>query len=201
MDAHINDDIHILEEGNSTRILGAHIGNHIDSAGVWARQMEKIIVALDRWDRTHPTLQGKAHIVRMVVGGMSQYLTAVQGSPAKVTKSLHKIIRNFFWGTSAPPPVAEKYLFAPLSKGGWNLLNITARNNAIKLMKLKKLTDYGPQRPLWADAATALILAHIPKTEWCRGDSLSMKSLFLQDIFKRSNYRSLQPARGTYIDP
>ena len=124
----------------------------------------------------------------MVVGGMTQFLTSVQHTPAKVTKTLNKIIRNFFWGTPSPPPVAEKYLFLPAEEGGWNLLNIEARNDAIKLAKLKKLIDYGPNRAAWADAAVALTLAHLPKSEQRRGDASSIISPFLQDIYKRSHH-------------
>ena len=69
VDDTIDDNIRILQDGHSTRYLGAHIGNHTDSSGIWSSHIEKINTALDRWDRIHPTLQGRAHVIRMVVGG------------------------------------------------------------------------------------------------------------------------------------
>ena len=189
-DNRIDDSIAILQDGESTRLLGAQVGNDIDQVGVWTHQIEKIRSALNRWDAIHPTFQGRSHIIRMIVGGMTQYLTAAQGMPNCVCDTLAKLIRNFFWG-NAHSTVAEQYLFLPIVEGGWNLLDIRSRNDAIALTKLKRLTDFGPSRPAWADAAFVIFIASIPQSERARGDERSMHTPLLQRIWQRDQYGGL----------
>lgn len=180
--------IKILEDGESTRLLGAQVGYNLDESEIWSRQIEKITSALNRWDCIHPTLQGQSHIIRMVVRGMTQYLTAAQGMPNGVCNTLARQIRNFFWAGNTHSMVAEQYLFLPTTEGGWNLLDIKSRNEAITITKIKRLTDFGPSRPAWADAAVATMIALIPQSERARGDELSMHTPFLQNIWKRTRY-------------
>lgn len=73
--------IHIVKDGEAVRMLGAWVGNKINSEGVWAPTLEKIDRKLEQWERSHPTMEGRRLIIQMVVGGMTQYLTQVQGMP------------------------------------------------------------------------------------------------------------------------
>lgn len=54
--------------------------------------MEKIVTDLKRWDRSHPTINGRCLIIGMVVGGRTQFRTCVQGMPPEVEQCLRKII-------------------------------------------------------------------------------------------------------------
>jgi hypothetical protein len=89
-----------VEEGQSVRIFGAWFGNEIDRSQAWIPVLEKINSALDNWDQSHPSIERRRLIVRMVVGGMTQYLTQVQWMPKNIEKRLSKRIRRYMWKDS-----------------------------------------------------------------------------------------------------
>ncbi|EPS93462.1 hypothetical protein FOMPIDRAFT_26257, partial [Fomitopsis schrenkii] len=98
----IPDDIHIVPDGEAVRILGAWVGNGVEQIAIWAPAIKKIKDFLERWGRCHPSMGGKRSIVQMGPGGISQYLTSVQGMPAQIEKELTKLIRSFMWGERTP---------------------------------------------------------------------------------------------------
>ncbi|EPT02707.1 hypothetical protein FOMPIDRAFT_23177, partial [Fomitopsis schrenkii] len=89
--------IAIAPDGKATRILGAWIGNGVDQIATWAPVMHKVEAFLARWGRCHPTLSGRRHIIQMGPGGITQYLTVVQGMQKQTEKQLTRIIRDFLW--------------------------------------------------------------------------------------------------------
>ncbi|KAJ3875234.1 hypothetical protein F5051DRAFT_462139 [Lentinula edodes] len=89
--------IKIAQEGEAIRTLGALIGNGISQIEPWTKVIEKIDHALNRWDRSKPTMEGRRLIISMIVGGMTQYLTKVQGMPKEVEDRLLKRIKRFLW--------------------------------------------------------------------------------------------------------
>jgi hypothetical protein len=89
--------IAISKEGEAIRILGSWQGNVTDQPSIWAPTIEKIERSLAHWDKQNPTIKGRKMVVQMTVGGMSQYLTAVQGMPKDVEEYLDKRIKNFIW--------------------------------------------------------------------------------------------------------
>ncbi|KAF8079076.1 hypothetical protein FPV67DRAFT_1389873, partial [Lyophyllum atratum] len=93
----IPDGLHIAAEGEAVRILGAWFGNGVRKEEPWDRILKKVDECLSRWEKGHPTLEGRKLIVQMMVGGMTQYLTQVQGMPKGVEKRLKKVIRRFVW--------------------------------------------------------------------------------------------------------
>jgi hypothetical protein len=56
-------------------MLGAWIGNKIPYTTPWPSVLEKIDADLMHWETTYPTLEGKRHIISMIIGGWTQYLT------------------------------------------------------------------------------------------------------------------------------
>ncbi|KAJ7234271.1 hypothetical protein C8J57DRAFT_1078003, partial [Mycena rebaudengoi] len=86
----------------------------------------------------------------MVVGGMTQYLTKVQGMPKDIEERLEKRIRNFLWAEKARVTVNKETIYAPKEIGGRSLLDIVARNEAISITWLKSYLTFGEGRPLWA---------------------------------------------------
>ncbi|EIN07928.1 hypothetical protein PUNSTDRAFT_37949, partial [Punctularia strigosozonata HHB-11173 SS5] len=109
--------ISISKDGTAIRFLGAWIGNEIDDATPWGPVIEKIDAALTRWERGHPTLEGRRLIVQMVVGGMTQYLTKVQGMPKDVETHLSKKIQSFVWNGQRTPPVNGDTMARPILEG------------------------------------------------------------------------------------
>jgi len=109
-------------------------------------------------------MEGRKHIIQMIIGGKTQYITAAQGMPEHYVEYLTRRIRTFLWNTEATPPIAMEFLSEPLSQGGRKILDIKARNNAISITKLKKILDYSENRPPASDAAIAIITKSLPKS-------------------------------------
>lgn len=154
----IPDNIKIAKEGEPVRALGAFVGNGIEECSVWTPTIETIETALKRWQRSHPTVDGKRLIINMEVGGRTQYRTTVQGMPLSVEKHLNKTIREFYWGGKAAYVSAET-LALSLDKGGLKSIDLGARREAIHLMRLKRYME----RPRWAPIVDALLALNIPK--------------------------------------
>ncbi|KAF5373439.1 hypothetical protein D9615_009490 [Tricholomella constricta] len=162
--AEIPANVHIAQEGEAVRILGAWFGNGIDAEGPWSLIKDKIAASLANWEKSNPSIEGRRLIVTMVVGGMTQYLTQVQGMPKRVEDEIAKIIRTFTWNDKRSP-VSEETLFRSTEEGGRSLLDIKSRNEAIEVMWLKRYLDLSNNRPLWALVADALFAIHTPRTE------------------------------------
>lgn len=159
----IDADIHILQDGESARILGGWIGNHSDGQAPWVTVIEKVERNLTRWGRSHPTLDGRKLIIQMIVGGMTQYLTKIQGMPKDIENRLIQIIRRFIWNSESTPTVSLETLMSPKSSGGKDLLDLKARNEAIALTDLASYLKLGcPDRPTWAFVADEMIKRNAP---------------------------------------
>lgn len=139
--------LHIANEGEAIRILGAWFGNKINSEQVWVPVLEKIDTNLARWAKSGPTMEGRRHIIQMIIGGMTQYLTVVQGMPEKIEKRLIKRISAFLWKEKGHNPVSQRVVSSPIERGGRKVLDIKIRNEAIKVMWLKAYLSYGNVLP------------------------------------------------------
>ncbi|KAJ7135920.1 hypothetical protein C8R44DRAFT_609060 [Mycena epipterygia] len=62
--------IKIAAEAEPIRTLGAWVGNGVEQVETWARTLEKMDAALDQWELGHPAMEGRRHIILMVVGGI-----------------------------------------------------------------------------------------------------------------------------------
>ncbi|XP_006457480.1 hypothetical protein AGABI2DRAFT_79877 [Agaricus bisporus var. bisporus H97] len=80
--------IHIAQQGEETRILGAWIGNGARETTKWRKISNDIEMRLARWDKGNPGIEGRRHVVQMMVGGCSQYLTSAHGMPREVRSDL-----------------------------------------------------------------------------------------------------------------
>jgi ribonuclease HI len=163
-DAEIANHIHIARDGEWIRVLGAPLGNDFDEGGPWGPTLEKIEKSLEGWKKLKPTLQGKRLVIQAVVGGMSQYRTAVQGMPEKALKEIRCIIRNFVW-EGKRPLINEATLQLPKSQGGLGLLDPVARNEAIDVERLRRYLNFGPTRATWAYVVDATINIMHPEKE------------------------------------
>ncbi|KAJ3712087.1 hypothetical protein DFJ43DRAFT_982279, partial [Lentinula guzmanii] len=100
------------------RRLGALIGNDICQISTWSRVLERIDAALIRWEASHPSMEGRRLIVMMIIGGMTQYLTKVQGMPKDIETRLDKRIRRFLWADKEKVTVNKETVFMPIKNGG-----------------------------------------------------------------------------------
>ncbi len=178
--------VRVARHGEAVRILGAFFGNGVDQLNVWTLVLNKIVAmrkplmhALARWKRGHATLQGKRHVVQMIIGGMTQFMTMVQRMPAEIVTRLTKLIRDYLWDDRHSPPVAMEHVCLPVEHGGLGILDLDARSDAIDIMWLKTYLDFSEDRPIWAFLADDLYARHVPKD--CRPRIASLRlNPFLQ---------------------
>ncbi|KAF5343921.1 hypothetical protein D9758_012103 [Tetrapyrgos nigripes] len=183
--------LHIAREREAVRILGAWYGNNISATQIWAPTIEKIDRVLERWAKGSPTMEGRRLITQMFAGGMSQYLTQVQGMPPEVEKRLAKRVSKYIWDEKEKNPVNKDATYLKIKEGGRAVLDIPARNEAIELMWLKRYLNFGPDRPLWAKVADSLLAANTPRSE----DHIPItikQNCFLQSWLTSSSARSTQ---------
>ncbi len=178
--------IHIAQDGEAVRILGAFFGNGADQVDIWTVILTKIVAmrkplmhAISRWKAGHATVQGKKHVVQMIVGGMTQFFTTVQRMPDIILQRLKKIIREYLWDDRHNIPVGLEHVYLPVAKGGLGMLDLESRSEAIDIMWLKAYLDFSPERPIWAYVADNLFATHVPKD--CRPRNVSLRlNPFLQ---------------------
>ncbi|KIK33609.1 hypothetical protein CY34DRAFT_27015 [Suillus luteus UH-Slu-Lm8-n1] len=116
--------INIADEGKATRILGAWIGNGIEEHAIWSPILEKIEKALQRWEKWHPTIEGRKIVIERTIGSMTQYLTTAQGMPKEAEDILSARSRKFVWDNEGKSTISMDMLCAPIAKGGkiWHTL-------------------------------------------------------------------------------
>ena len=158
----LSDHIHIAKDGEATRSLGAWIGNNIDDITPWEIVLDNIRNGLKRWRPVRPTLHGRSTVIKSIVGGHTQFLTKAQGMPPEIEKAITQIIRDYLREDGSSPRIALEILCQPIERGGINLLDIKARNEAIELTWLKAYLDLSPSRPTWAKITDLTINAAAP---------------------------------------
>jgi ribonuclease HI/exonuclease III len=154
----------IVPKGGMIRILGAWYANGATTECPWGAVEDKIKMALGRWTSAKVTTMGRRHVIQMVIGGYTQYLTQVHGMPNETKKRLKKKIKEYMWGGKFSRVNIETAM-APTSMGGLKVLDLDARNDAIDIMWIKRYLDLSEKRPLWAHFSDGLIAAATPKTE------------------------------------
>ena len=157
-DTPIQADVHIAQDGESVRSLGAWIGNDTHETRPWEPIIDLVRRDLDRWNTVRPTLDGKRLIAQAIVGGRTQFLTKAQGMPAPIREALTKELRKFIWEEEGHTPrLGLPQLEAPVENGGIKLLNLKNRNEAIELVWLKDYLNFSNSRPTWALITDILI--------------------------------------------
>jgi ribonuclease HI/exonuclease III len=153
--------IRIAEDGEAIRMLGAWIGNNVENLTTWEHIIDKVNHNLNRWEKTHPTLNGRRIITQAVIGGLTQFLTQAQGMPQRIESALDKIITSFIWEEGSAR-IAAKTLHRPTEEGGLGLLNLKSRNEAIELMWLRAYLNFSKKRQPWAIVTDLIVDATAP---------------------------------------
>ena len=136
--------IHIAQDGEAVRMLGAWIGNNAEDQAPWEITVDKVKASLKKWSKIRPTLDGKSQIIQATVGGLTQFLTQTQGMPPHIEQALNNTINDFLWDDGKGPRISLDLLKQPKSRGGLNVLDLQARNEAIDLMWLKEYLNFAP---------------------------------------------------------
>jgi hypothetical protein len=144
-------------------MLGAWIGNKVPYITPWPAVLEKISADLERWRTSMSTLEGKRHIINMVIGGRTQYLSRAQGMPKDVEETSINAEHTFLWdGKKAK--VAHETMTLDILEGGKQILDIPTRNEAIDLWNLQSYLAQGPQRALWCYLVDFILMKFLEKS-------------------------------------
>ncbi|KAF5320474.1 hypothetical protein D9611_010696 [Ephemerocybe angulata] len=146
-------DMHIAQKGEPVRILGAYYGDSISIDDVWKPIVEKVRCTLARWDRSRPTIRGRAQAANIMVGGYTQYLVKVQGMSESTLRVLEEAVDDFVYakkGEKKANAVGIEVLQYPYPDGGLNLLNLRFWNEAAALTNLGEYLKPPRERPFWA---------------------------------------------------
>ncbi|KAJ6506245.1 hypothetical protein C8R47DRAFT_913701, partial [Mycena vitilis] len=176
----IRDDIKIVREGETCRILGAWLGNQAEYVTPWPEVLDKIATDLARWDVKNPLLEGRRHIINMVVGGRTQYLTRVQGMPKRIEDRLVRMQNAFLW-SGKTPRIAQDTMHSPLEHGGKQILDIRARNEAIDLWNLKEYLKLNEDRSDWTFFVDQMLKRRLEKSS-LKTQTGEVRNIFLQNI-------------------
>ncbi|KAH7088628.1 hypothetical protein BKA62DRAFT_627264, partial [Auriculariales sp. MPI-PUGE-AT-0066] len=84
----LEDGITIAKQGQMVRFLGCFIGNGIDLQGPWRNILDAVRRKAALWSKKALSLTGKCMVVLSIYGGMTQYLSTVQGMPEQVETEL-----------------------------------------------------------------------------------------------------------------
>ncbi|PPQ86477.1 hypothetical protein CVT26_011981, partial [Gymnopilus dilepis] len=114
----------------------------------------------------------------MEAGGLTQYLTRVQGMSKNIEDKLQALIASFMWNGNKSA-VSPDWLQQPIDNGGKKLLDIEARNEAIDIMRVKTYLRGDAHRPRWTKIADKLIARATPKTENAMNEDLKT-NMYLQ---------------------
>ena len=87
---------------------------------------------------------------------MTQYLTKAQGMPKPIEQKLEQKIKAFIWDGEGKPPISIETMYAPIDKGGKQVLNLAQCNDAIELTWLCNFLTPTAKRPTWTFFAHAL---------------------------------------------
>ena len=147
----------IAKDGEAVRMLGAWIGNRAKDQAPWEPMIDKIKMNLEKWNKIRPTINGKCRIIQVIVSGLTQFLTQVQGMPPHVESALKKIVNDFIWDDGRGVRIAQEFLHQLKEAGGLGLLDIKTRNKAIDLIWLKTYLNFSPTRQTWAEITDLII--------------------------------------------
>jgi hypothetical protein len=175
----IRENLTIIPDSQTFRFLGAWVGNNIQYLTPWPKVLEKVSGNLARWNLDKPTLEGRRHIINMVIGGQTQYLTCVQGMPEEIKDTLIKMRDKFLW-EGKRPRVVHKTMCLPLDDGGKQILDLHSRNEAIDLWNIKTFLRQGTDRANWPFFVDQIIIKR-----WEMGETLS-KHGELYNIFRQN---------------
>src|SRR5258708_21814546 len=126
-----NASITILRDGESMRYLGTQIGNKLSGNEAGPKIVDEIELSLKKWEKAYPGIEGMRHIIQMVIGSKTQFITTAQGMPCKYKNLLNKRIHTFLcMALQLLPPVTSSIMSTHHQKGGTKVLNIKVRNKA-----------------------------------------------------------------------
>ncbi|EKM74423.1 hypothetical protein AGABI1DRAFT_15624, partial [Agaricus bisporus var. burnettii JB137-S8] len=93
----IEDNVNIIKEGESLRILGAWVGNGNNQNTQWETILKKQKQIMTAWQSMNLSFRGKELILKALVQSRALFLTTVNGMPKPVQERMEKEMKTFLW--------------------------------------------------------------------------------------------------------
>ncbi|WMV14448.1 hypothetical protein MTR67_007833 [Solanum verrucosum] len=136
-----------------TTYLGMPLGSKSKSKEIWSGVIEKCERKLANWKCQYLSSGGRLTLVNSVLDALPSYMMSLFPIPAKVTKRLDAIKRNFLWQGSEDKRkyhlVKWKELLVSKRGGGLNIRELKTQNKSLMMKWLWKFVS--PEVSLWKE--------------------------------------------------
>ena len=119
----------------SRKVCGVQIGNGDIIAENWNSILLKMEKTVNWYSQRNLSYLAKSNIIQAVLCAKLWYVGATLKLPQEIYKKFEKLIFKFFWGDK-PEPVSRNTMFQSLEKGGFNIVNIALRLDALHVKHL-----------------------------------------------------------------
>ncbi|WMV33971.1 hypothetical protein MTR67_027356 [Solanum verrucosum] len=128
-----------------TTYLGMPLGAKSKSSGIWSCVIEKCERKLMNWKCQYLSSGGRLTLVNSVLDALPSYMMSIFLIPAKVTKRLDAIRRNFLWKGSEDKKkyhlVKWEELLVSKRGGGLNIRDLSTQNKSLMMKWLWKFVS------------------------------------------------------------
>ena len=156
--------------------------------------LEKTKAILNSWSRRSLSIIGKTLIVNTLTASLFVYkMTALRAIDNNHVKMYDQLVKNFLWDGGIPK-IKHTILQAPTHQGGLKLVNLTKKDQAIKISWVKIVT----QDPEMANFAYFSLSPNLGELIWkCNLKQTDVKVIFSKpnmwtdvlEAWSRINYR------------
>jgi len=94
--------IRIIEDNDSLRILGAHIGNDSETSIQWETILKRQSRILKKWAKTSLLSKGKELILKALIQSRALYLATANEMPKSIAQRMTRQIKSFIWEDKRP---------------------------------------------------------------------------------------------------
>ena len=103
---------------------------------------DKIFNILTGWTTRGLSLEGKVNIVNTCIASLFVYKMSVLPTiPQATVNKVEKLIEDFLWGKDKRPKIPTKVLQRPVDKGGLKLMDLSVKDDAIKISWIKTIHE------------------------------------------------------------
>jgi len=94
--------IRIIEDNDSLRILGAHIGNDSKTSIQWETILKRQSRILKKWAKTSLLSKGKELILKALIQSRALYLATANEMPKNIAQRMTRQMKSFIWEDKRP---------------------------------------------------------------------------------------------------
>ena len=106
----------------------------------WAKPVKKLVETLERWQKRHLTVCGKAVLIKTYGLATISYLASIFPLPDQVASNIHKIIFQFLWNKKNEL-ISRATCHLPFREGGLGIPDLHLAAQALLAKWIRTITD------------------------------------------------------------